>query len=401
MKLLKIIARALVLPVLVLLTFLGVAFAITAAVPEYKDSAGDDNYTQKIRGLYLLGQSAAKSDNIIIYGSSELRTLEISTNPANFFAGKRAGFQVNLIGRGSCQSLTHAMSIAASGDSLTGGKVVLITSPQSYVKDGIAADLFMANFSAQQYLELMADDGLSPEIKKDISRRAAELLGQYKALHGSAGADNAVMYLAQHNANPGAISTLRNAVTAPYYSFMRYAYGLKDKAASGRLLESLREAEESAPLREIDWAREESAAIEEARLMTGNNDFGILDDYYTTYIGTRLGRQKDKDAGLDYSVSKEYGDLRILFEVCRQKGIEPLFVHVPLHGQWSDYTGFTAQRRQAYYENVKKIAEEYAIEILDLTGYEYEQYFLCDIMHLGWKGWLEVDKALVGFYNSR
>ena len=71
---------------------------------------------------------------------------------------------------------------------------------------------------------------------------------------------------------------------------------------------------------------------------------------------------------------------------------------MPLHGAWSDYTGFTEDRRSEYYENVRAIAAEYGIEILDLTGYEYEPYFMCDTMHLGWKGWLLVDRALIGFY---
>ena len=72
--------------------------------------------------------------------------------------------------------------------------------------------------------------------------------------------------------------------------------------------------------------------------------------------------------------------------------------HVPLHGTWSDFTGFTEDRRSQYYENVRAIAMEYGIEILDLTGYEYEPYFMCDTMHLGWKGWLAVDRALIDYY---
>ena len=112
----------------------------------------------------------------------------------------------------------------------------------------------------------------------------------------------------------------------------------------------------------------------------------------------RLARQQNRDATLDYSVSKEYDDLRLLFEVCRQKGIEPLFIHVPLHGKWSDYAGFSADRRAVYYDNVRQIVNEYGIQTLDLTGYKYEEYFMCDVMHLGWKGWLAVDKALIDYY---
>ena len=40
----------------------------------------------------------------------------------------------------------------------------------------------------------------------------------------------------------------------------------------------------------------------------------------------------------------------------------------------------------------------YGISMLDLTGYENEPYFMCDVMHLGWKGWLAVDRALIDYY---
>ena len=57
----------------------------------------------EITGEYLVELSAAQDDTLLIFGSSELRTTYIPTHPANFFADKRAGFQVDLIGRGSCQ----------------------------------------------------------------------------------------------------------------------------------------------------------------------------------------------------------------------------------------------------------------------------------------------------------
>ena len=171
-------------------------------LPPWRDSVGNVNHTEKITGRILLQQSAAQEDTLLIFGSSELRTTEISTHPANFFAGKRAGFQVDLIGRCSYQSLIHALQIAASGDALRGKKVVLITSPQSYVLEGIAPDLFMTNFSAQQYLELLADDTLSDEVKAYLSRRVAELTAEYRALPDAAPMDPAIAALAGHWAEP-------------------------------------------------------------------------------------------------------------------------------------------------------------------------------------------------------
>ena len=384
----------------VALAFLGVGAAVTGMMPPWRDSVGDKNHTEKITGQYLLRQSAAQEDTLLIFGSSELRTTEISTHPANFFAGKRAGFQVDLVGRGSCQSLIHALQIAASGEALRGKKVVLITSPQSYVPEGIAPDLFMANFSCQQYLELLADDSLSGEIKTALSRRVAELMEEYRALPDAAPVDPAIAALAEHTAAPTILSAVRDTILAPYYGFSRWLYSVKDQVSVRQILAEGEDCAAPGELPVIDWESEARAAAGQAEVMTGNNGFGMLDGYYTTYIGSRLERQKDRDKDLSYTRSKEYGDLRLLFAVCREKGVEPLFIHVPLHGEWSDYTGFSSHRREEYYQNVREIAEEYGIQTLDLTGYEYEEYFMCDTMHLGWKGWLAVDKALIDYYYS-
>ena len=389
-------AAAMVLAISLL--FWGVGAIITGTMPPWRDSVGDVNHTEKITGTYLVEQSARQEDTLLIFGSSELRTTEISTHPANFFAGKRAGFQVDLIGRGSCQSLIHALQIAASGDSLRGKRVVLITSPQSYVEGGIAPDLFMANFSVQGYLELLEDNALSDEAKTYLSRRVAELLAAYQALPDAAPVDPAIAALAEHTAEPAFLSGIGNAVLSPYYAASRWLYSLKDKASVRGILNRGEDFPAPAELPAIDWATEEEAAITEGKAMSSNNSFWMLDDYYTTYIGSRLERQRDRDTDLSYSRSKEYDDLRILFAVCREKGIQPLFIHVPLHGPWSDYTGFGADRRAEYYQNVREIAAEYDVQTLDLTGHEYEEYFMCDTMHLGWKGWLAVDKALIEYY---
>ena len=376
----------------------GTGALLSGTMPPWRDSVGDQNYTEKITGTYLVEESAQEEDTLLIFGSSELRTTQISTHPANFFAGKRAGFQVDLIGRGSCQSLIHALQIAASGDSLQGKKVVLITSPQSYVPEGIAPDLFMANFSYEQYLALLEDEDLSDQVKEYLSGRVEELMAQYREMDGASPVDPAVELLADSRSGGGPLSAAAAGVLAPYYRASGYLWELKDLVDSRRLLEKGTDVQAPDPLPVIHWEEEEAAAQAEGEAMSSNNEFWMLNDYYTTYIGSRLERQKNQDAHLDYSVSKEYDDLRVLFETCREKGIDPLFVHVPLHGPWSDYTGFTADRREAYYQNVREIAADYGISMLDLTGYENEPYFMCDVMYLGWKGWLAVDRALIDYY---
>ena len=372
-----------------------VRLCVEKTMPDYPESLGDSPEPEKVTGEYLLRAAAALDDTLPVFGSSELKTTQICTHPASFFAGKRCGFQVDLIGRGSCQSLVHAMVIAASGQSLTGKKAVLITAPQSYVEDGIAPDLFMANFSEQQMLTLLSDKTIPAGQRQYLARRVAELIEAYNAQYGASLQQTTAAGLLTRAAAKE--QTALEALLTPYAAISEWLLDTRDLAVSRRVIAEAPEAQ-TVKSAQIDWAAEEQAALAQAADMTAGNDFYMEDDYYNTYIGRRLSRQAGKDAAVSYDVSPEYDDLRCLFEICRAKQMQILFIHVPLHGTWSDYTGLSAERRQTYYENVRQIAAEYDnVTLLDLTGYEYEPYFLCDTMHLGWKGWLTVDKAIAEF----
>ena len=394
----KLFLRALLCLLAAVLALGLVRLCVEKTMPDAPDSLGDSLAPEKITGEYLLRAAAAKGDTLPVFGSSELKTTQLCTHPANFFAGKRCGFQVDLIGRGSCQSLVHAMAIAASGESLAGKKAVLITAPQSYVADGIAPDLFMANFSEQQMLSLLSDRTIPAEQRQYLARRVAELIEAYNAQYGASLQQTTAAGLLTRASARG--QTALEALLTPYAAVSKWLLDTRDMTSARRVIAEAPAAKPAQP-GPIDWDAEEQAAVRQAEEMSAGNDFGMEDGYYNTYIGRRLSQQAGKDASVSYDVSPEYDDLRCLFEICRAKQMQILFVHVPMHGAWSDFTGFSAKRRQTYYENVRQIAAEYAnVTLLDLTGYEYEPYFLCDTMHLGWKGWLAVDKAIAEFWDK-
>ncbi len=380
----------------VVLSLTAVSAGIRLTMPDYPDGLGNAHeQVQKITGQYLVAEAARQGNTVTIYGSSELKTTDICTHPANFFDGQRLGFQVNLVGRGSCQSLVHALSIAASGDALTGQKVVLITAPQSYVEEGIAPDLFMGNFSEQQVLTMLADETIPQELRQYLSQRVQALICAYNEDRGT----HLQTATAAGLMTKAAAKGREGVLLAPYGALSRWMLNTKDLVSSRKAMAGCGDVTPR-PETEIDWETEEAAALKQAAEMVTNNEFYMQDAYYSTYIGRKLQQQAGRDQELSYSESVEYDDLRCLLELCRLKGLDVLFVHVPMHGSWSDYTGFSAQRRAEYYEKVRQIVGEYDVELLDLTAYEYEPYFLCDTMHLGWKGWLEVDRAIAAFYEK-
>ncbi len=394
----KILLRVGVVLIILALIIVFLPSFINVFMPEYKDELGNQSDDQKIQGMYLLTQSAKREDNVIIYGSSELRTDYISTHPANFFKDKRAGFQVNLVGRGSCQSIIHAMSIAASGDALKDSPVVLITSPQSYVEGGITPDMFFANFSKQQFLNIIYDKTIPSDIKTKFSKRVCEMFERYDDEFGKLSGYDDIRIIAKSYSDDTFYNKVINVVTYPYFMITKTLSVSKDMVKSAELINNCKTDTDSL-LPIVDYSKEAVAAIEQAKKDSTNNDFGMRDSDYKKNVGNKLSKFKNRDKNLSYENSVEYDDLRLLLEICEIKGIKPLFVSVPLHGSWSDYTGFSKEKRQNYYEKVKKTVGEYDVELVDLSGYEYEEYFLCDTMHLGWKGWLKVNEEIDSFYK--
>lgn len=391
----RVIAVALSTVALCAAVLAAVPLVLEKTMPAYPSTLAADDAEEKITGMWLVAQGAKADNSLLIFGSSELKTSDIATHPANFFAG--SGLQVDLVGRGSCQSIIHALAIGAQGETLQNRQIVLITAPQSYVAEGIASDLFMANYSQQQLLDILADDSIPAEIKTYLATRVQQLFDAYEADTGltpeKGSAGDAVSAAWAAGQNPWYL--------APYAALTRWMLHAKDLATSRRVVAAYENAA-SAPLNlDFDYRQALNEAMAQAAEMVTNNDFTMQDSYYSTYIGARLDQMEGKDSDLSYSVSPEYDDLRCLLDLCALWDLDVLFVHVPMHGAWNDYTGFDADRRAEYYDAVRGIVEAYDnVTLLDLTASEYESYFLCDTMHLGWKGWLAVDEAIVEFYQA-
>ena len=70
------------------------------------------------------------------------------------------------------------------------------------------------------------------------------------------------------------------------------------------------------------------------------------------------------------------------------------FAILPANGKWSDYTGIDSETRQVAYNKIKEIAQKNNIEVMDYSSKEYEEYYMFDAMHLGWRGWIDFERDL-------
>jgi len=376
--------RAAVFVLAVALMIAGAGFALKNSIKSYPDALALDNSITKLRGQYLI--ESAPDNTVYILGASELDTDYIDTYPAVFFADKDVEFTVNLIGRGSCQSINYA-SILAASDLPAGSKVVIILTPQPFVPEGIAPDMYFTNFSELQLDKILTSD-LPTELKDYFLSRFETLFERY---------GESKLY----SVSDIAASKFTQIVATPYTYAMRGLLGVKDLYSSYKEYEAaLKSPYVNTRANEIDWAAERQAAIEQALSQSSNNDFGMYDETYTVNVGRKLQKFKNSRTDLSYLESEEYGDLELLLRVCEYKGIKPMIVMVPEHGKWADYTGFPDSERQAFYEKVRGIITSYDVVYCDFSGEEYTDYFLCDTMHLGWIGWLELDERITEFYND-
>ena len=388
---------------LMLVSFFLVVFATFHLVNLYYDHATNKYYDEigktlslvKNQGLILQEKALERSDNIGIYGSSELSGVMIPTHPDNFFEAKRDGFQVNLVGRGYSQSIIHAINFAALGDKVKNKKIVIILSPQWFAEKGLTADEFNMNISELQFYQLFHNNTIDESLKLRLASRVNSINTPSTEIAN-------VKYYSYLYSKNSILSKVALATLMPYYDIKYNLLLIKDKINTYNLLKEYKNKIEiiKAPNEKLDWEKELADAEVIAKEQTTNNNYGIINDYFTKYVEKNLQASKNSYSNLSYSNSPEYEDLKLLLDICKETGIKPLIIGVPMQGQWYDYCGFPKERRDEYYNKVKSIISPYGFAFEDLSKYEYEKYFLKDIMHLGWKGWLQVDKAIDKYYNE-
>ena len=315
----------------------------------------------------------------LVLGSSELSS-PVSQNPSRFLPTNISDFDMFLNGRGYTQSLVHAILLSAMAESID-DKVVLIVSPQWFTPAGATPEAFQSVFSQAAYNGMLRDDKLPAGLRDRLQARAAELgAASPPAARPREVVESSVGRVS--DAAAARIEILQSAnKAAPYHD----PYAVPEGAV---------------PVDEFDWdgALAEAAAEGDA---ASSNEFNVYDAYFAKYMEEKLPSLKGSAADIDYSLdSPEWGDLGLFLDVAEAHDLEVLLVSVPMHGLWSDYTGYGESKRAQYYERVRALAQEKGVALADFSDREYEPYFLADVMHLGWKGWLYVTRAVVDFYRS-
>lgn len=362
------------------------------AEEKFRETGKALNYNgglMKINCPEVIGQ-ALDANTIVMLGSSELPCYNEKSHPRIIMNNGNSDFNIMQIGAGYIQSLPHCINIGGIEPYIKNGKVVLNLSPQWFSATGLDPGAFSSRFSPRMLEAFMGNKKISKESKWKVLARCKELFVSY-----SYGLEFVKKY-----------EKSLNGEQTRYTEFiadrvMKKFDRLKaEKALADALEFQINRKDETVSFEQIDF--NELMAISEAQGQEEctNNPFYVYDEYYDEYLRPQIDELKGCNKNSSYCKSPEYSDLKLFLTICKELELEVMLINIPVNGYWYDYTGFPKKDRVDYYQNIRNIAEEYDVELLDLSMHEYTPYFLKDVMHLGWKGWVYIDEGIYEFYKK-
>lgn len=342
------------------------------------------------KGIELLTHNAEKGD-LILLGSSELDA-NVPQNPKNYFPNKQLDCDVSLVGRAYVQSGLNAIKVGALADVFRGKKVAIVVSLQWFLGKEIDIAGFNAHLSEIQFYKMMKNKDISDDVKKELCKRVVELAANESSLE--------IPYLyARLQQSDSFLSKAAMTVMKPYYWLREKFLEVKDLYKARQAVEKF-EGQPQQETRTVNWAQEMEKAQEMGEESCNNNDLYVNDEYFSTYLEPKWERLKGSHQDVDLLSSKEISDYETFLKVCKQTGVEPYIIFMPTNGWYYDYLGITKEKRAAFYDRLAELAEKYDLSYLDLREKEYEPYFLKDVMHLGWKGWLYVNEQITKHFKE-
>jgi len=342
------------------------------------------------QGDYIQSRMLDNKKYFPMYGSSELSRFD-PFHPSNYFEANPQGFTPFLVGRGGTQSLIEFMNLAAHSNQLKGKKIVLIISPQWFHRKGINSVHFDPNYSMLQAYDLAFNHNIDPKLKKEAIHRLLKFSVVKRDYMLS------TMYRSEiGHANPLKVTIIRPLAYLNWKLLEKkdLYYSLYSGYPRNR-------HQNPALVKGKSWGELKHNASNYGRKDAKTNPFDISYSIYKKKIRPVEHKMKNYNLNGSYGKSVEYKDLQMIIDLLKEKGAEPLFVSIPVNGRWYDYTGFPKEGREVYYKKVHQQIRAAGFPIADLSGHEYDPYFLKDTLHIAWKGWVYVDKAMEQHWKTK
>ena len=325
---------------------------------------------------------------LVVLGSSELG--KVSEHP---FHIKQLfnydDFHIMAIGGGNFQNIIQASMLGSLGNDFPKQKFILSESFIWFDQFGMNPKAFLSRVSNEHVYYTLINPKISKETKEKFMKRVLELSKDNKNVH-----ETFERYKRRLVDHKGTI------VDDWLIKIDVEKFALNNKI-SFYFTGNVTPIPSSGPVTpNYDWKELQNKYLNDAKVRTEGNDFGIEKRYYAAEIQNRLEKLKNSAAKYKYDVSTEYDDYALVLQMAKEMGLEVEVVNFPINGKWYDYIGIGPEQRAVYAKKITEITESFGYKIMDLTSKEYEPYYMYDTVHPGWKGWPEVAEEMLKFYQK-
>lgn len=327
-------------------------------------------------------------NTLVLMGSSELvATINEDYHPNKVF--NYNDFNIMQIGTSYSQNIIQATTLGSIEGSMSKRKVAIVESIQWFEKGGTQQDAFLNKASQNHIFHMLENEKISKETKEKLINRIIEITKGNKQQND--------IYKKYKNYFIDGKGTIVDKQLMELDDAI-YSFKLKRKFYENHAKADYPLLGDKTP--DYNWEQMTDQFVAEVKKKTDNNDYAVDDKYYNTYLRDRYVSLKDAYKDLNYLESPEYSDMELFLTVAKELGIEVEVIILPVNGKWNDYTGVSREMREETYKKIANVAKSHGATVLNYGNREYEDYFLFDVMHVGVKGWMEVEKELYKFANE-
>ena len=327
-------------------------------------------------------------NTFVLLGSSELvATINEDYHPNKIF--NYNDFNIMQIGTSYSQNIVQASTLGSIEGAMSKRKVAIVESVQWFEKDGTHQDAFLNKASQEHIFQTLSNEKISKETKEKLINRIIEITKGNKLQNDLYKKYKSYFIEGKGTFIDQKLLELDNSI---------YSFKLKHIFYQKHAKSDYPSLGDKTP--DYDWEQLTNQFVEEVKKKTDNNDYAVDNNYYNTYLKDRYTSLKNSNKDLSYLESPEYSDMELFLTVAKELGIEVEVIIFPVNGKWNDYTGVSREMREKAYKKIEDIAKSHGATVLNYGNREYDDYFLFDVMHVGVKGWMEVEKELYKFANQ-
>ncbi len=344
-----------------------------------------------LKGNDLKNEAMGSGKYLPFFGSSELSRVN-AFHPSVLAQKYDRPYEPYLLGAPGTQSLTHFFMLNSMEKELKNKKVVFVISPQWFVKEGVGDPMFSLFYSPLQVNQWL--------MNLDHVDQNDQYLASRMLKYSSVRTDTQMKLMMKKVKSGEDLSDMNYKRAAYNYEVLSKEDSLFSRIGITSKSQKIEDKTKKLPSKYV-YNELDEMAFKAGKKGTSNNSFEIANSFYTNRIHPMKGKLENSQTKFDYTISPEFSDFQLVLNKLAENNIDAMFVVPPVNKKWSDYTGLSTEMLDTFSKKINyQLKSQGFNHVYDYTDKRSEPYFMEDTIHLGWRGWMQMDQDLQRFLKD-